>query len=68
MKVGDIVRLPAHGGGFRVWQVYAVLYGATHQESVVRLVTLDRHHHDHGLTLVPIELLEAALAANKEGV
>jgi hypothetical protein len=54
---GDILRVPAYSGGYRVYEVTAVLLGGDNQESVVELVTLDRESTDEGRLLVPIEIL-----------
>lgn len=62
--VGEIIRVPAHSGGFRVWRVAGVFYGATHQESVVELETLDRTKCTEGRVCMPVELLDAALGAS----
>lgn len=64
-KPDDIIRVPAHIGGFRVWRVIGVFYGATHQESVIELETLDRTANTQGRVCVPIELLDAALAGSE---
>jgi hypothetical protein len=58
-KTGDIIRVPAYGGGYRVWRVSAVLLGGTSQESVIELETLDRIASEEGRLLVPIEILES---------
>jgi hypothetical protein len=37
LEVGTVYRLPAWGGGFRVWRVMAVMLGASDTESLVEL-------------------------------
>lgn len=61
--VGDIIRMPAHGGGFRVWRVTGVFLGATHQEGVVEIETLDRLKNTEGRMCVPYQIMEAAMGA-----
>ena len=60
VKVGDVYRLPAYGGGYRVWKVAAILLGGLHQEGVIELQTLDRLASEDGRLLVPVEILDAA--------
>jgi hypothetical protein len=60
---GRIIRCRAHSGGFRVWRVAGVYLGATQQESVIELETLDQERNTEGKMLVPVELLEAAMGA-----
>lgn len=62
--VGDIIRVPAHSGGFRVWRITGVFLGGEHQESVVELKTLDRARNTEGRMIVPCELLEASIGAS----
>lgn len=62
--VGEIIRVPAHSGGFRVWRVAGVFLGATHQESVIELETLDRTKNTEGRMCIPVELLDASLGAS----
>lgn len=61
-KPDDIIRTRAYSGGFRVWRVIAVCLGATNQESVIELETLDRERSTEGRMCVPVELLDAAMA------
>lgn len=61
---GDVIRVTAHGGGYRVWRVLGVFLGATHQEGVIELETLDRIENTQGRMCVPHELLEAAIGAS----
>lgn len=61
--VGEIIRVPANSGGFRVWRVRSVKLGAEHQESVIGLETLDRNAASTLPMYVPEELLNAALGA-----
>ena len=64
--VGDIIRCVAFSGGFRVWQVTAIILGALNQENVVCLRTLDKTDPIGGEDMcVPEELL---LLAMKNGV
>jgi len=65
-KPGDIIRTRAHSGGFRVWRVNGVFLGATSQESVIELETLDRERNTEGRMCVPVELLDAAIGAFSE--
>lgn len=62
-RPGDILRVYAYSGGFRVWRVTGVYYGAQHQESVVELETLDRAENTQGRMIVPVELLASSLGA-----
>ena len=62
-KVDDIIRAPAHGGGFRVWRVVAICLGGEKQESVIELETLDRLKCTEGRMCVPVELLDASIGA-----
>lgn len=62
-SVGDIIRMPATGGGIRVWRVIGVFLGATHQEGVVEIETLDRDKNTEGRMCVPYQILEAAMGA-----
>ena len=57
---GDVIRVPAFSGGFRVWQVESVELGGENQESVVGIRTLDRHPADFDVPrmYVPVEILE----------
>lgn len=59
-KVDDLIRVPAHSGGFRVWRVIGVFLGGEHQESVIEIETLDRHRNTEGRMCIPVELLDAA--------
>ncbi len=62
-SVGDVIRLPANNGGFRVWQVVGIFHGGENQEDVIELATLDRKPNTQGAVRVPYELLNAALGA-----
>lgn len=62
-KPGDIIRCPAHSGGFRVWRVIGVFLGGEKQEDVIEVETLDRIRNTEGRMCVPAELLEAAIGA-----
>lgn len=64
--VGDVIRAPADGGGFRVWRVIGNFPGATHQEDVIELETLDRSKNTEGRMCVPRELLNASLGATAD--
>lgn len=59
---GDLIRVPAYSGGFRVWRVVGVFLGATNQEGVVEIETLDRSRCSQGRMCVPCELLDALTA------
>lgn len=59
-SVGDIARVRSRRGGFRIWRVAGVMLGATDQESVVELETLDLETAMDPPLVVPIELLEQA--------
>lgn len=61
---GDLIRVPAYSGGFRVWRVVGVFLGGEHQESVIEIETLDRTKNTEGRMCVPEELLNAALGAS----
>jgi hypothetical protein len=61
--VGEIIRVAAHGGGFRVWRVTGVFLGIERQEAVVELETLDRIASTEGRMCVPVELLDGAFGA-----
>lgn len=63
-KVGDIIRAQAHSGGYRVWRVIGVFLGATHQESVVELETLDRTKNTEGRIIVPVEMMDNAVGVS----
>lgn len=58
-QVDEVIRVRAFSGGFRVWRVTAVRLGATNQESVVELETLDRDPASENRMCVPYELLNA---------
>lgn len=61
-SVGEIIRCFGFGGGFRVWQVTAVILGALNQENVVCLRTLDKSDPIGGEDMsVPEELLALAV-------
>ncbi len=62
-SVGDVIRLPANSGGYRVWQVVGIFHGGDNQEDVIEIVTLDRIANTQGATRVPVELLNAAIGA-----
>lgn len=62
-SVGDIIRVCSDSGGLRVWQVIGVFLGATNQEDVIELETLDRHENTQGRMCVPRELLNASVGA-----
>lgn len=62
-KVDELIRVPAHTGGFRVWRVIGVFLGGESQEDVVELETLDRQRNTQGRMCVPVELLNASLGA-----
>ena len=62
-SVGEVIRAPAFGGGFRVWRVCAIQLGGENQESVIEIETLDRTKCTEGKMCVPVELLEASLGA-----
>lgn len=65
--VGDILRCRAFRGGFRVWQVTAVLLGGVSQENVITLRTLDCDHGIGGEELsVPEEMLLVAISNGME--
>lgn len=66
ITVGQILRCPAHSGGYRVWQVVGVYLGGEKQEGVAELVTLDRTENTQGRMIVPIEILETAVAVGLE--
>jgi hypothetical protein len=61
--VGELIRVAARSGGFRVWRVTGVFLGGEKQESVVELETLDRARNTQGRMCVPEELLDAAIGA-----
>jgi hypothetical protein len=63
---GEIIRVPANSGGFRVWRVTGVYLGGENQESVIELETLDRTRNTQGRMCVPEELLNASLGASAE--
>lgn len=56
--VGDVLRHPAYGGGFRVYKVVGVHLGAVRQESTYRLRVLDVSAPDDGPIVVPCVILE----------
>lgn len=56
-SVDDLIRVRAFSGGWRVWRVIGVFLGATNQECVVELETLDRDRNTQGRMCVPYELL-----------
>ena len=60
VEPGDVFRMRAYGGGYRVWRVNAVLLGGLHQESVIGLECLDREAPTTGKIFVPLEMLDAA--------
>lgn len=60
-KVGDLIRVRADSGSFRVWKVIGVFLGAENQEDVIELETLDREKNTEGRMCVPRELLNASL-------
>ena len=61
IRVDDVFRLAAYNGGYRVWKVNGIHLGATHQESVISLVCLDRFAPlETGEIFVPVEILDAA--------
>lgn len=62
-NVGDVIRVPADGGGFRVWRVIGCFLGGEHQEDVIEVETLDRIRNTEGRMCVPRELLNASLGA-----
>lgn len=58
-KVGAVIRLPKHGGGWRVYWVTASRLGALNEEDLVELVPLDVSPGCSGkLCQVPALLLE----------
>lgn len=61
--VGDLIRVRADNGALRVWKVIGVFLGATNQEDVIELETLDRDRNTEGRMCVPRELLNAAFGA-----
>lgn len=65
LEVGQIIRVPrgpTETGGFRVWRVVAVYLGATNQESVAEIETLDLTTNTEGRMRVPIDILENVTA------
>ena len=60
-NVGAIIRVPANGGGFRVWRVIGVWLGGENQESVIELETLDRERNTQGRVCVPVDFVDAAM-------
>lgn len=62
-KPGDVIRCPAHSGGFRVWRVTGVYLGGEKQEGVIELETLDWKANTQGRMCVPVDLLDAAIGA-----
>lgn len=62
-SVDEIVRVPAVGGGYRVWRVTGVFLGGECQEDVIELETLDRTPNTQGRMCVPRELLNSVAAA-----
>lgn len=64
-KPNDLIRVPAYSGGFRVWRVTGVFLGGESQEDVIELETLDRTRNTQGRLLVPVELLNASMGAEK---
>ena len=62
-KVNELIRVRADGGGWRVWRVIGVFLGATDQEDVIELETLDRDTNTEGRMCVPRELLNASMGA-----
>lgn len=65
--VDEVIRVRADGGGWRVWRVIGVFLGATHQEDVIELETLDRDRNTQGRMLVPRELLNASIGTVVDG-
>lgn len=65
MNVGDIVRVPAGVGGFRVWRIAGIYLGALYQEGVVELETLDYMPNTQGLMFVPVALVAPLLKGEK---
>lgn len=63
-KVDELIRVRADGGGWRVWRVIGVFLGATNQEDVIELETLDRDRNTEGRMCVPRELLNASIVAS----
>ena len=63
-NVNDIFRLPAYGGGFRVWVVVGVFLGAESQESIIEIRVLDKNpatKSDEPVCLhVPVAIMEQA--------
>ena len=59
--VGAIIRVPAPGGGFRVWRVIGIFLGGDDQEGVVELETLDRKPNTQGRVCVPVDFVDAAM-------
>ena len=62
-KVDELIRVRADNGGWRVWRVVGVFLGATNQEDVIELETLDRDKNTEGRMCVPRELLNASMGA-----
>ena len=65
-KVDELIRVRADTGGWRVWRVWRVVgvfLGATNQEDVIELETLDRDKNTEGRMCVPRELLNASMGA-----
>lgn len=60
--VDDLLRVRADSGGWRVWRVIGVWLGATNQEDVIEIETLDREVNTQGRMLIPRELLNATSA------
>lgn len=60
-SVGDLIRVRADSGGFRVWRVTGNFLGGLNQEDVVELETLDRDKNTEGRMCVPRELLDASM-------
>jgi len=62
--VDELIRVRADNGGWRVWRVVGVFLGATNQEDVIELETLDRDRNTEGRMCVPRELLNASMGAS----
>ena len=65
-SVGDVIRVPADGGGFRVWRVIGNFLGGEHQEDVIEVETLDRKRNTEGRMCIPRELLNASIGATAD--
>lgn len=62
LKPGAVIRWVMPSGEMRLWRVEAVQLGATGQQSVVTLQSLDRSPNQfHSTMAVPVELLNAAI-------